>query len=442
VKSVAPYPKPDASPLSILPLGTVLRSFFVTTISSYPLLLGASLSALSFLANSKSALLDPDRNICLKYALGKTMYAQFCAGETPAEVKHCVRELKGLGYSGVILAYAKEAVMDEDEARAVGPCAETGTEDARRITAEISAWRDGTLKTVELAGDGDFVAVKFTGAGKQALLHLAQGLSPSPTMEQAITDICEMAKSRNVRLLVDAEQQAVQPTIDEWTLDFQRKYNNGENRRALIYATYQAYLRSTPTTLSRHLAVAEAEGFVLGVKLVRGAYLGTEPRHLIWQEKEETDRTYDCLAERLIRRQYQGVLKLHNPSPPIECPFPEVDLLLASHNRASVERAQEIRNEQSLAGEKQIEMAYGQLLGMADDISCELVQKGKNARELSREGIFTDAPKAYKALVWGTVGECTNYLLRRGQENRDAASRTENTRRAMAQELRRRLSGR
>jgi len=82
-------------------------------------------------------------------------------------------------------------------------------------------------------------------------------------------------------------------------------------------------------------------------------------------------------------------------------------------------------------------MAYGQLMGMADEISCELLQAGKQAGE---KGDAIDVPKAYKYLVWGTVGECTKYLLRRAQENRDAVSRTRDGRSAMGKELRRRLA--
>ncbi len=51
-----------------------------------------------------------------------------------------------------------------------------------------------------------------------------------------------------------------------------RKYNTPD--KAIIYGTYQAYLKSTPATVSAHLRAAQEENFALGVKLVRGAYLG------------------------------------------------------------------------------------------------------------------------------------------------------------------------
>ncbi|KAL2013057.1 hypothetical protein VTN00DRAFT_582 [Thermoascus crustaceus] len=403
----------------MLPLSSVIRSFFVTTVSSSPVLLRPSMALLSSFAHSKSAFLDPDRNRALKYALAKTVYAQFCAGETPDEVKESIQNLKRMGYSGVVLGYAKEVVMDEDETNSVGPPRSLEAEELRRKrnSEEIQSWMDGTMKTVELAAAGDFVALKFTGAGKQTLEHLLRGLPPSPELEKAMVEICEKAKERGVRLLFDAEQQAVQHTIDEWTLDFQRRYNGSftleGQPRALVYGTYQAYLLSTPTTLARHLAAAQAGEFVLGVKLVRGAYLGSDPRHLICGSKDETDRMYDSIAESLITRKYGDILTPHPPSPTTSAPqdippFPQVDLVLASHNRDSVKKAQAIRNWQVRTGQPRIEIAYAQLQGMADDISCELVQESKEV--LETKAADRDPPRVYKYLVWGTIGNRTRVL--------------------------------
>ncbi|EFW17135.1 proline dehydrogenase [Coccidioides posadasii str. Silveira] len=427
---------PSPSPLSILPLSAVLRSLLITTVSSSPSLLAPAIGVMSLIANSKSSILNPDQNFALKYVMANTIYAQFCAGETPAEVRQCVRQIKHLGYSGVILGYAREIVMDEREAFAMGQNAGIQIGTAQKLQEDIFAWRDGTIATVDLAGEGSFVAVKFTGAGRKAVQQLVRGERPCPDLEQAIAAICDRARDRGVRLLIDAEQQAVQPTIDEWTIEYARRYNNAPSRQALIYGTYQAYLRSTPSTLAKHSAIAQSQGFVLGVKLVRGAYLGTEPRHLIWDTKEKTDEAYDSLAESVMRRQY-GELLVKPPNGPGS--FPEVNLVLASHNRASIQRALNIREEQIRRGEDQIEMSYGQLYGMADDISCELVQQRTQAQDLN--GGKLEIPKPYKALIWGTVGECTKYLLRRGEENRDAALRTGDTRRAMVKELKRRLLG-
>lgn len=433
-----PRVESQTHPLSILPLSTLIRSLFVTGVSSTPCLLQPSLAALSYLSDSKYPLLDPDQNPGLKYVLSKTLYSQFCGGETPEEVKESVKGLKDLGYSGVILGYAKEVVMGVEEAAAISSSHEPLAGSAREYDDQLSSWKDGTLRTVDIAENGDFVALKFTGAGKRNLKHLLKGISPTPDLRQAMDDICQTARNRGVRLLIDAEQQAIQSTIDAWALELQSKYNRRDQGYAVVYGTYQAYLRSTPATLARHLAIAHEDGFILGVKLVRGAYLGSDPRHLMWEHKKETDMMYDGIAESLIRREYSDILKPHTENTSSH-QFPEVNLVLASHNRASVKRAKLIRNEQVRNGDTMIDMAYGQLLGMADDISCDLVHDGRIHRNGLMMGVNRDLSKAYKYLVWGTVGECTKYLVRRAQENQDAASRTEDTRKAMASELRRRF---
>jgi proline dehydrogenase len=439
-----------APSLSILPLASVMRSLSVTAVTSFPFLLHPTLRLLSFLANSKMAFCDPERNPLLRQFLRTTIYAQFCAGETPPAVQNTVKGLKNLGFSGVILGYAREVVMDEDEIKAAGGEAALSPENE---VHEVAAWKDGTLKTVDIAEENDFVALKLSGAGRKALNHLLRGLQPSTELNKALEDICDRAKARNVRLLIDAEQQAVQHTIDVWILHFQRQYNRDFAPegipRALVYGTYQAYLLSTPSLLAQHMAVAQREGFVLGAKLVRGAYLASDPQRLFHKTKKDTDEAYNNIAGSLITQKYGSVLEEDRISllqskaentVGLASGFPTVDLVLATHNRESVAKVRALRDEQSRRGEPMIEMAYGQLQGMADDISCQLVQESKDRNRT--DGIISgECPKVYKYVVWGTVGECTKYLLRRGQENRDAASRTKDTRIAMLKELKRRFLG-
>jgi hypothetical protein len=177
------------------------------------------------------------------------------------------------------------------------------------------------------------------------------------------------------------------------------------------------------------MAIARKEGFTLGVKLVRGAYLGSDPRHLIHDTKADTDRAYDSISESLARRSYGAILK---PAPGESNEvFPSVNVVLAQHNHTSVRKIQAIRNSQIGRGEEQIDIVHAQLQGMADEVSCELVQAAK-AEEGEKK---VDIPHAYKYLAWGTTSECMKYLLRRAQENKDAVQRTKEGRDAMAGEL-------
>jgi hypothetical protein len=375
---------------------------------------------MSILANTANPVLNPDKNPILRFFLKKTFYAQFCAGENGPEVRQTIDSLKRIGFSGVILCYAREVVLTEAQTKDLSSCA-SGAAAKECVRTEINPWAAGTMETVRLTPPGDFVALKFTGAGRQALYALSQRLSPPEALASAIDRICELAASRGVRLLFDAEQQALQPGIDDWSLEYMRKYNTPDS--AVVYGTYQVYLKAAPAILSRHLAAAHEGGFSLGVKLVRGAYLGTDPRHLIHDTKADTDAAYDGVSEALLRRQWNAQLQPQGEGGTTA--FPNMSLVLATHNRESVLKAQALLSESNT----DMDVAYAQLQGMADEVSCELVTgNGAGAR-----------PGTYKYLVWGSTGECMKYLLRRAYENRDAVQRTRDGRNAMRTELIRRL---
>ncbi|KAK7757062.1 proline dehydrogenase [Diatrype stigma] len=477
--------KDSPSPLAVLPLPTILRTLLSTTVSSSPWLLPPSLKIMSAMAHSDAALLNPDRNPLLRHLLKKTFYAQFCAGENAAEVRRTVLGLKAIGFHGVIMGYAREVVLTQaqQDALAAGGGASSSAEvEAECVRHEVEPWKQGNLETLRVAQPGpggDFVALKFTGAGRQALYALKNRLPPPPALAAAIDEICALARAKDVPLLFDAEQDAVQPAIDDWTMHYQRKYNRNNTQegqgpgqgRALIYGTYQAYLKSTPATLASHLAAASREGFTLGVKLVRGAYLGSDPRHIIHDTKEDTDAAYDAVASSLIRRRWGPVLRC--PPQDAGATFPPVSVVLGSHNLASVRKAQALRASPEAA--PGTELAIAQLMGMADDVSCDLLaanracvaqaqaQQQKSSSEKTKDAAAAAAAgssssssstrvgaaaaaapaitKAYKYIVWGSTKECMAYLLRRAHENKDAVSRTRSARDAMWGELKRRVKG-
>lgn len=342
-----------------------------------------------------------------------------------------------MGFKGVILAYGKEIVLARGEKVDLSAADSRLAETVRALDVEedVRLWKEGTVETVKMTGPGDFVALKFSGAGRHAMQQLAAGSPCSKIIDLATTEICDLAKARGVRLLFDAEQDAVQRGIDKWTLDFQGRYNR---EKALVYGTYQAYLRATPSVLARHLEVAARDGFTLGVKLVRGAYMASDARDLFWSTKEETDEVYDEITEALIRRRWNSTLTPERRTDSI----PKVDFILASHNHVSVRKAMLSGQEQRRSGAGETDVAYGQLMGMADEVSCELVLACKkdqpNSPKSNRE---ETGPKAYKYLVWGSVGECLKYLVRRAEENRDAVLRAKGSRIALREELRRRIWG-
>lgn len=250
-------------------------------------------------------------------------------------------------------------------------------------------------------------------------------------MDEAMRAVCDAASAKNVQLLPAAEEANTTPCVDAWSLALQKDYNRG---KVVVNNTYQAYLKSTPAQLAKHLASAKTDGYTLGVKLVRGAYLGSETRDLIWPSIEATHSAYDSVAEALLKRKYSGLLQpVHGSG---RDGFPSISMVLATHNAVSVRKAQAIRTKQVREKEELVPLAYAQLQGMADEVSCELLQAGKAD---AHDAGLVDIPRAFKCTTWGTMTQCLNYLLRRASENKDAAGRTVESRVAMGGELMRRF---
>lgn len=150
--------EPKHQPLSLLPLQMIIRSLVTSTVSSSPKLLTASLYVLNILAHSKLRFLNPDHNKVLRYILNASLYKQFCAGENATEVAATVRQVKDIGFTGAILAYAKETPSEPDPKDLGELDAEKRAE--QKANREISEWRENSLETVRLATAGDFVGFK------------------------------------------------------------------------------------------------------------------------------------------------------------------------------------------------------------------------------------------------------------------------------------------
>ncbi|CAG9940282.1 unnamed protein product [Clonostachys rosea f. rosea IK726] len=422
-------------PHALLPDLMLWRSLLIATVSTHRFLLGPALSILSFFSKPRKGLLSLQDNLLLRKIFKGTLYNHFCAGENSQEVKATINNIKHMGFRGVILTYAAEVVVDktseEDIANGVVQSKDEttpGTLLEHPQDQGIEEWRKGVLKTVGMIGEGDYLALKFTGAGP-AVSSALEAQKPIPEqMIEALEDVCNAAVKRKARILVDAEQHYIQTGIDLVAMELMQKYNR--NGQAIVFNTYQAYLKRTPQVLQKDLKEAKTGDFVLGVKLVRGAYINSEPRHLINDNKEETDISYDGIAHRLLRGHYPLEEQVDEP-------LPRLELFLATHNRASVLKAYELQKAHEKDDLPLTKVQYGQLLGMADGVSCALLQLKQEAIDNGS----TISPEAYKCLSWGTLEECSSYLLRRAVENRDAVTRTEEEYHALKKEAIRRLLG-
>lgn len=276
-------------------------------------------------------------------------------------------------------------------------------------------------------GDADFD--RITGAGKSITDAMIAGADPPKQFAEAMETICRVASMQKNRIFIDAEQQAFQHTIDRWTIDLMRRYNrNGE---VLVYTTIQAYLKEARQKLVHQLKLAETEGWTLAFKLVRGAYIAYDPRHLIHDTKVETDECYDGIVEDLMSGNLPGVSKAN---------FPEIKLFLAGHNPESVAKASELVRKLGEQDALKTVPEFGQLQGMADTLGCQIIQQAedmKEEKETPTQPVAT--PQVYKWSTWGSLQDCMQYLVRRAIENRGAAERMRDGMGELSGELKRRM---
>lgn len=273
---------------------------------------------------------------------------------------------------------------------------------------------------------------RYTGAGGVIAKALQVGEDPPETFQKALTEVLDSCLEKGVRVFIDAEQQVFQDTVDKWTVDLMRRYNTPDKRTpngCLVYTTLQAYLKKAPRRVNEFLQLAQAEGWTLGLKLVRGAYLSTERRDAIHDTKEQTDKTYDSIIRDILLEDVPGISKDN---------FPSVQIFVATHNEDSVLKALALAKELEASGKLRSKLDYGQLMGMADELGCRLIQETRrvNGDEHAKRIL---APNPLKLTVWGSPQECMQWLLRRAVENRDAIERATQWRMEFSNELWRRI---
>lgn len=266
------------------------------------------------------------------------------------------------------------------------------------------------------------MGLRLTGAGPLATRDFAAGeVGPRQFME-ALREICAVCKARSIKVIIDAESQHFQKGIAAATLEMMREFNR--DGFAVVYNTYQAYLKATPAVLAEHLEAANKHDFTLGLKLVRGAYILSDDRSLIHDTKQNTDNAYNSIATGALKRQIGEFGGDSGKS------FPSLNLFLASHNKSSVIAAHRLHQDRIRNGLPTVPLGFGQLHGMSDEVSFSLLAEKDGDQK---------SPDVYKCSTWGSMGECLAYLLRRAVENRDAVMRTSDEYTALKSETWRRL---
>jgi proline dehydrogenase len=194
----------------------------------------------------------------------------------------------------------------------------------------------------------------------------------------------------------------------------------------VVFNTYQMYLRRTSHVLEEDLRIAQEQGLVLAVKLVRGAYMKSELRRnvsssdrdevtvrplihsqLLMTSKQRTDEAYDTAAAKLIdiigrdNSDHHDDKSIPDAGGSTVHRIPAVALLLATHNKESVARAID-RMAECRIGPSNPFVQFAQIRGMSDHVTLSLASHQYRVSKLLLFGSFTDV------LPW---------LLRRLDEN-------------------------
>lgn len=144
----------QSSGLERLPTSSLLRNLFLGFFITTPSLFRPGFAILRKIANSKSAILNPDVNPLLRAIIKPVVYDQFCAGRNRSEICQTKRTITAMGYSGVILGYGKE--LQVTPSNSVQLMERRQTKD----DTDLAEWAKGNLDTLDMIGDGDWLAIK------------------------------------------------------------------------------------------------------------------------------------------------------------------------------------------------------------------------------------------------------------------------------------------
>jgi proline dehydrogenase len=313
-----------------------------------------------------------------------TVFDHFCGGTTEEDCLPVVEKMFTKGVSSV-LDYSVEAKEDE---------------------AEFDKALEKTLKTIVFAKEINaipFAVFKPTGFGRFDL-YVKLGEGQKLNIEEAaewsrvlnrFEIVCKAAHANDVALLIDAEESWMQDAADDLVADLMEKYNK---EKPIVFNTLQMYRHDRMDYLKKLHDRAQEQGFYIGMKIVRGAYMEKENKRAaemgypspICISKEATDSNYDEAIAYMTSH------------------LDKMAIFAGTHNEESSYKLMKLMNKAGVdKGDGRF--WFGQLYGMSDNISYNLAEHGYNVA---------------KYLPFGPVRDVMPYLIRRAEENTSVSGQT------------------
>jgi len=306
-----------------------------------------------------------------------TIFPQFCGGTTLLASQPNIDRLHTNGVQSV-LDYGAEGKDEEEDFNL------TMNENIRAL--EFAATQDGV----------SIISSKITGLARFALLEKvsrSEDLTKAEKEEyqnvlKRIDSVCHNAARLDVGVFIDAEETWIQEAVDRIANQMMRRYNKG---KVIVYNTFQLYRTDRLSYLMKSFDMAKQHGYILGAKLVRGAYMDKERERAkemgypspIQPTKDATDHDYNMAARFCVENHEQ------------------IASCIASHNADSTKLCAELIDRKGIE-RSHPHILFAQLYGMSDHLTFNLAKSGYNVA---------------KYLVYGQVKEVVPYLVRRTEEN-------------------------
>jgi len=313
----------------------------------------------------------------VKPALKATIFKQFVGGENLLDTQKTI---------DLLYRYNTLTILD------YGAEAKTSEEDLNAVMNE-------TIKAIELAASNSSVPVvstKLTGLASNDLLAKMQTDAELSVGEERqkdqllnrIDNICKRAHDLKVGVMIDAEESWLQVSIDTIVDEMMGLYNKSS---VIVYNTFQLYRHDKLQYLKDSHEKALANGYMLGAKLVRGAYMDKERAYaetnniesVINVDKKATDDAYNNALKYCVDN------------------YETIGSACASHNVYSNLLQAELIEKKNI-DKSNPHLNFCQLLGMSDNITFNLAKSGYNVA---------------KYLPYGPLKEVVPYLIRRAKEN-------------------------